>query len=69
MILDGSHPYAKSNHERYEEWLWGSCQIYTPHDCGGLLISREEEQKLWKQLIGQEEADKKDKESGKKKID
>lgn len=66
--LDAVIRYAKSNHERYEDDYEGAVK-YTNRTIVGLLDITEEEQKHMKQLIGQEEADKRIEESGKKKID
>ena len=66
--LDAVIRYAKSNHERYGEDYEGAVK-YTNRTIVGLLDITEEEQKHMKQLIGQEEADKRIEESGKKKID
>ncbi len=66
--LDAVIRYAKSNHERYEDDYEGAVK-YTNRTIVGLLDITEEEQKYMKQLIGQEEADKRIEESGKKKID
>lgn len=66
--LDAVIRYAKSNYERYEEDYEGAVK-YTNRTIVRLLDITEEEQKHMKQLIGQEEADRRIEESGKKKID
>ena len=66
--LDAVIRYAKSNYERYEEDYEGAVK-YTNRTIVRLLDITEEEQRHMKQLIGQEEADRRIEESGKKKID
>lgn len=59
--------YARKNYERYKEDYEGTVK-YTNRTIVGLLDITEEEQKHMKQLIGQEEADKRIEESSKKSI-
>lgn len=66
--LDAVIRYAKSNYERYEEGYEGAVK-YTNRTIVGLLNITAEEQKHMKQLIGQEEADKRIERFGKKKIE
>lgn len=66
--LDAVIRYAKSNYEIYEEDYDGAVK-YKNRTIVDLLGITEEEQKSMKQLIGQEEADKRIEESAKKKLE
>lgn len=64
--LDAVIRYAKNNYDTYED-DYDSAVKYKNRTIVGLLGITEEEQKSMKQLIGQEEADRRIKESAKKK--
>lgn len=66
--LDAVIRYAKSNYETYED-DYDSAVKYKNRTIVELLDITEEEQRFMKQLIGQEEADRRMKESAKKKIE
>lgn len=66
--LDAVIRYAKQNHERYEGDYEDAVK-YRNRTIVELLAITEEEQKHMKQLIGQEEADRRMEESGKKSIE
>ncbi len=65
--LDAVIRYAKRNYERYEEDYEGAVK-YTNRTIVGLLDITKEEQKHMKQLIGQDEADRRIEESSQKSI-
>ncbi len=65
--LDAVIRYAKHNYERYEE-DYEEAVKYTNRTIVGLLDITEEEQKHMKQLIGQDEADRRIEESSQKSI-